>query len=51
MLATIIIATAIFVLMAYIIIHHIKKIKKGEGTCGCGCTGCSSKEKCHSPKN
>lgn len=47
MFATIIIAAVIFGLMAWVIISEIKKSKRGEKSCGCGCSGCSSASICH----
>ncbi|MBP3887992.1 MAG: FeoB-associated Cys-rich membrane protein [Cellulosilyticum sp.] len=48
MLATLIIATIIFGLMALVIYCQIKAHKSGKSTCSCGCSGCSSAKNCHS---
>lgn len=48
MLATIIIAGIIFGFMGFVIYRRIKAHKKGESTCGCGCSGCTSAKNCHS---
>lgn len=48
MLATIIIASIIFGLMGFIVYRQVKAHKKGEGGCGCGCSGCNSARNCHS---
>lgn len=33
--------------VAAVIIKKIKDAKAGKPGCGCGCAGCSSKDKCH----
>lgn len=48
MLATLLIAGVVFGLMGVVIVKKIKAHKNGESTCGCGCSGCSSVNKCHS---
>ena len=50
MLATIVIGAVIFGFMVFVIVNLIKKAKKGESSCGCGCSGCSSTESCHEEK-
>lgn len=50
MLATVIIGAVIFGFMVFVIVNQIKKAKKGESSCGCGCSGCSSTKSCHENK-
>lgn len=47
MVATIILAGIIFGFSALVITKQIKKVKSGESSCGCGCSGCPSSSKCH----
>ncbi|WP_252231837.1 FeoB-associated Cys-rich membrane protein [Clostridium sp. ZBS15] len=51
MLATIIIASIIFFMMGLVVFKRVKKAKNGEGSCGCGCSGCSSAAICHGKDN
>lgn len=46
MIATIIIAGLILGSMILVIYRKVKAYRNGEGGCGCGCSGCSSKS-CH----
>ena len=46
-MSTLIIGTLVIGSMAFLIIKKIKNVKKGESTCGCGCSGCSSSKACH----
>lgn len=48
MLATIIIGAIVLGAMLLIIVKQVKKVKNGESGCGCGCSGCSSSNACHS---
>jgi hypothetical protein len=47
MVATVIISAVIFGAITLVIVNTVKKIKKGESGCGCGCSGCSQADKCH----
>lgn len=47
---TIIVALIIFGIVAFIIANEIKKKKRGESSCSCGCNGCAFKDNCHKPK-
>lgn len=38
----------IVILMILAVIHYVKKTKNGG--CGCGCSGCALKDKCHDKK-
>lgn len=48
MLATIIIGAIVLGAMLLVIVKQVKKVKNGEGSCGCGCSGCSPSSGCHS---
>lgn len=45
-----VVIVSIGVIMATIIIRSIKKVKKGEVGCSCGCSGCASAKMCHGEK-
>ena len=47
---TIIVALIIFGIVALIIANEIKKKKRGESSCSCGCGNCAFKDNCHKPK-
>ncbi|WP_294395778.1 FeoB-associated Cys-rich membrane protein [uncultured Clostridium sp.] len=46
-MSTIIIGTLVIGSMIYIAFRKIKKARKGESSCGCGCSGCSKSKSCH----
>lgn len=47
-IATILISGVIFGLMAWVIVHKIRHMKKSsESSCGCGCSGCPEASRCH----
>lgn len=50
MAATILIGGIVFGLLALVIVKQVKKIKSGESSCGCGCSGCSKASACHGVK-
>ena len=41
-MATFIIGTIVIGWILYTVINLIKKVKRGESSCGAGCSGCSS---------
>lgn len=45
---TIIIASLIAIAVIAIIARGIINKKNGKSGCGCGCSGCAMKDKCHS---
>lgn len=47
MIATVIITLVIAVISAMIIVNKINKSKNGQGSCGCGCSGCAMSNICH----
>lgn len=47
MVATIVLSGIIFGMIALVVTKQIKKVKSGESSCGCGCSGCSSVSSCH----
>ena len=47
---TFIIALIIAAIVIGIIVNEIKKTKRGESSCSCGCGGCAFKDTCHKPK-
>ncbi len=47
---TIIVALIILAVVVGIIANEIKKKKRGESSCSCGCGGCAFKDTCHKPK-
>lgn len=51
-LATILICTALAIVVALIITSMVKGKKKGKSSCGCGCgcTGCPMSGSCHHGK-
>lgn len=49
-IATIIGALIVFGVFFAVILRLIRKHKKGEGSCSCGCGGCASSEICHPKK-
>lgn len=41
------IAAVIVGIVVLIVVNDIRKKKKGEGSCSCGCSGCAMKDSCH----
>ena len=48
--ATILIGSVLLGVLVAIVVSLIRKKKRGETSCGCGCSGCAMKELCHSAK-
>ena len=46
-LGTVIVGGILLVVVAAILASMISKKKKGESTCGCGCSGCAGASTCH----
>lgn len=46
-MSTLIIGALVIGSMVFVVVKKIKSAKKGESTCGCGCSGCSSAKACH----
>lgn len=42
-----VVIVSIGVIMAIIMVRSIKRVKKGEVGCSCGCSGCASAKMCH----
>lgn len=42
-----IIGAVVVAAVAAVIVKKVKDYKAGKTGCGCGCSGCSSKGKCH----
>ncbi|NLK96112.1 MAG: FeoB-associated Cys-rich membrane protein [Clostridiales bacterium] len=36
------------IIVASVIINSFRQNKKGKSSCGCGCSSCASKNRCHS---
>lgn len=49
-MSTIIIGTVVIGSMIYVAFRQIKSARKGESSCGCGCSGCSKSKSCHGIK-
>ena len=49
-MSTIIIGTLVIGSMIYVALRQIKSARKGESSCGCGCSGCSKSKSCHGIK-
>ena len=46
-LGTIIVALVVAAVVGLIVFGYIRKKKKGQSVCGCGCANCPMKNKCH----
>ena len=46
-LATILIGLALFLIVAAIVVHLVRKKKRGQSSCGCGCSSCPLSSSCH----
>ena len=49
-LGTIVVLAALAVVVALIIRKLVSDRRKGQTSCGCGCSGCPNSGLCHSPK-
>lgn len=49
-LGTILIAAAVIAILAAVIVNMVRKKKRGESSCGCGCSGCAMANVCHGAK-
>lgn len=49
-MATAIIGTIVIGSMVFVGFKQFKKLKNGENSCGCNCTGCSKSNSCHGIK-
>ena len=49
-MATVIIGTLVIGSMIYVAFRKIRSARKGESSCGCGCSGCSSAKSWHGIK-
>ena len=49
-MSTVIIGTLVIGSMIYVAFKQIKSARKGESSCGCGCSGCSKTKSCHRVK-
>lgn len=47
---TMVILTIIGVIFLTILVSEIKKKRRGEGSCSCGCSGCANADFCHTKK-
>lgn len=46
-IATILISTLVFGLMAWVVVYKIRQRRNGNASCGCGCSGCPEANRCH----
>ncbi|MDE6521048.1 MAG: FeoB-associated Cys-rich membrane protein [Ruminococcus sp.] len=46
-MGTFIVATVLATIIVLIIVKLIRDKKQGKTSCGCGCTNCAMKDKCH----
>ena len=46
-LATILIGLILLLIVAAIVIHLVRKKKRGQSSCGCGCSSCPLSSSCH----
>lgn len=46
-MGTFVVATILVVAVGAVIYHMVKNKKSGKSSCGCGCSGCASREICH----
>ncbi len=46
-LGNIIVSLALIVIVTLIVVNLVGKKKKGQSTCGCGCSNCPSAGMCH----
>jgi len=49
-LGTILTSEAVIAILAAVIVNMVRKKKRGESSCGCGCSGCSMANVCHGAK-
>lgn len=46
-LATILVTVVLLAVVALVIVHMVKDKKNGKSSCGCGCSECAMRDKCH----
>ncbi|MDE7364468.1 MAG: FeoB-associated Cys-rich membrane protein [Ruminococcus sp.] len=46
-MGTFIVAAVLVAIIVLIIVKLIRDKKQGKTSCGCGCTNCAMKDKCH----
>ncbi len=46
-LGTILVCTAVALIVAGIVVYMVIQKKKGKSSCGCGCANCAMKGSCH----
>lgn len=46
-MGTFIVAAVLVAIIVFIIVKLIRDKKQGKTSCGCGCTNCAMKDKCH----
>ena len=44
---TVLICAGLVAIVALVIAYLIKNKKAGKSSCGCGCSGCAMRDKCH----
>lgn len=47
MISTIIVSIILLAIVSTIVIHLVRKKKRGKGSCGCGCDSCGMSKYCH----
>ena len=48
--STILVSLALLAILGGIVLHMIRKKKRGESSCGCGCSSCAMNGTCHAAK-
>lgn len=46
-IGTIVVAVVVAAIVGLIVFNRVRKKKNGQSTCGCGCSDCPMKNKCH----
>ena len=46
-LPTVLICAGLVAIVALVIAYLIKNKREGKSSCGCGCSGCAMRDKCH----
>ncbi len=49
-LATILVGLALAALLGGIILHMLRQRKRGQTSCGCGCSNCAMRGECHAAR-
>ena len=49
-IATILVLLGLLAILGAIVWSMIRKKKRGETSCGCGCSNCAMRETCHAPQ-